>query len=133
MEEENKNLPTNRQILDSQKNYSEEGLWDKVKHVAKSAGIKVIYLALLLYYTASSDTTPLKHKAIIYGALGYFILPLDLIPDALPLGYSDDLAAFIACVKAVSANITPEITDQAKLKLHDWFGEYNEKEIDHLV
>lgn len=126
--------PNEKQILDSQKHYSEDGLWDKMKSVFKKAGIKVIYLALVLYYTVNADSTPTSKKGIIYGALGYFILPIDLIPDAIPVvGYSDDLAALVACVAAVSMCITPEIKAQAKSKLHDWFGEFDESEINDLA
>lgn len=70
--------PNEKQVLDSQKHYSEEGLWDKMMSVFKEAGIKVIYLALVLYYTINADSTPATKKGIIYGALGYFILPIDL-------------------------------------------------------
>lgn len=129
---ENK-VPDQKMIESSQKHYSEEGLWDKIKDVAKKAGVKVIYLALLLYYTATADTTSVAQKAIIYGALGYFILPIDLIPDALPVvGFTDDLAALIACAKTVADCITPEIKKQAIEKLKDWFGSVDESELENL-
>ena len=74
--------------------FSEESLWDKMVRVARKAGMEVIYGVLLLYYVLASKTTSTSDKAKIVGALGYFILPLDLVPDALPLvGYTDDLAA----------------------------------------
>lgn len=54
----------------------------------------MIYSCLLLYYAVESPRTPLKAKVQIYGTLGYLILPLDLIPDLLPIvGYVDDLSA----------------------------------------
>ncbi|MCR5395121.1 MAG: DUF1232 domain-containing protein [Bacteroidales bacterium] len=130
---ENK-VPDQQMIIASQKHYSEEGLWDKVKSVAKKAGIKVIYLALLLYYTATAESTPTAKKGIIYGALGYFILPIDLIPDVIPVaGFSDDLAALLACAAAVASCITPEIKQQAKDKLTEWFGEFDESQLDKLA
>lgn len=126
--------PNEKQILDSQKHYSEDGLWDKMKSVFKKAGIKVIYLALVLYYTVNADSTPMSKKGIIYGALGYFILPIDLIPDAIPVvGYSDDLAALVACVAAVSMCITPAIKSQAETKLKEWFDEFDKNEIKGLI
>lgn len=126
--------PTEETLLESQKHYSDDGLWDKMKSVFKKAGIKVIYLALVLYYTVNAESTPTAKKGIIYGALGYFILPIDLIPDAIPIaGFSDDLAALVACVAAVSMCITPEIKAQAETKLKDWFGEFDQKEIKGLI
>lgn len=126
--------PNERQILDSQEHYSEEGLWDKLKAVGKKAGLKVIYLVLVLYYTVSADSTPVTKKSIIYGALGYFILPIDLVPDAIPVvGFSDDLTALVACVAAVSMCITPAIKAQAEAKLKTWFGEFDQNEIKGLI
>lgn len=125
--------PDMKQIESSQKHYNEDGFWEKVREVAKKAGLKVIYLALLLYYTASADTTDIKQKAMIYGGLGYFILPIDLIPDAIPLiGFTDDLAALVAVAKGVMESITPEIRQQAIDKLKEWFGDFDQKEIQNL-
>jgi len=126
--------PNELQLIESQKEYSEDGLWDKVKNVARKAGLKVVYLALVLFYTAKADSTPLKQKSIIYGALGYFILPIDLIPDGIPVfGYTDDLAALIGVVSTVITCITPAIKQQAQDKLHDWFGNYDKSEIKNLI
>ena len=66
---------------------------------------------------------PLKTKLAIYGALGYFILPIDAIPDFLPLGFSDDAAALVPAFMLASAYITPEIEEMAKKKADKWFGE----------
>ena len=132
--EEEKKIPDQVMIVSSQKHYSEEGLWDKVKNVAKKAGLKVIYLALVLYYTATASTTPSEKKAIIYGALGYFILPIDLIPDAIPVvGFSDDFAALLWCAATVAACVTPEIKSLAENKLSDWFGDFDRSELKGLL
>ena len=70
------------------------------------------------------ENTPRQHKMIIIGALGYFILPIDLIPDFIPIvGFSDDAAAIVACLKTASDNVTPEIKRKSLNKLHDWFDE----------
>lgn len=101
-----------------QDRYSEPKLWNKITSVAKRAGTKVIYPVLLLYYVLQDEGTPLKYKAVILGALGYFILPIDLLPDGIPfLGYTDDLTALMACIKAVRECITPSIKEKAKRKL----------------
>lgn len=126
--------PDEKTLQESQKHYSEEGLWEKIASVAKKAGIKVIYNALLLYYTAQADTTSFTQKGIIYGALGYFILPVDLIPDPIPVvGFSDDLAALAACLATVAISVTPAIQEQAKDRLRIWFGDFEEKDIDGVI
>lgn len=114
------NKPDN--IEKYQGNYSESGFWNKVKKVALKAGAKVIYVALILYYELADPNVSPKEKAIIIGALGYFILPLDLIPDAIPvLGFSDDLAALVAAYGYVKGHLTPEVKLRAWKKLCEWF------------
>ena len=110
--------------------YNEQDLLAKITRAAKRAGIKVIYLALLLYYVLKSPKVKMADKGKIWGALGYFILPIDVIPDFIPVaGYTDDLAALMWAFYSVAKNVTPEIEAQAKKKLHDWFGDYDETEI----
>lgn len=125
---DNSKVPANIEQYHSY--YSESKLWDKVKKVAKAAGVKAIYMVLLLYYVLQSPDVSMADKAKIYGALGYFILPLDLIPDAIPVvGYTDDIAALLWALHAVWSNITPEMQCRAKQKLHEWFGEFDESEL----
>lgn len=130
----NNKTPNQEQLMRSGQFYSEEGFWDKVGKVAKAAGLKVIYMALLLYYTVIASTTPMASRTVIFGALGYFILPIDLIPDLIPIvGYTDDIAALTAVIRTVSSHITPAIKQSAKDQLHRWFGDYDEKEIKDLA
>lgn len=106
------------------KHYSEEGLWNKIKKYSKKAGSSAIYAVLLLYYVLQKEEVPKKEKALILGALGYFILPLDLIPDvAAGVGYVDDIGALIAALVRVSMYIDADVKNQAKGKLQDWFGD----------
>lgn len=73
---------------------------------------------LAAYFCATDRKTPAGAKAILFGAIGYFILPLDLIPDLLgALGYTDDLAVLLAAVKAVQSNITPAHEARARRAL----------------
>ena len=93
----------------------------------KKAGIKVVYAALLLYYVLKSPNTPGKDRAKILGALGYFLLPIDVIPDFIPIaGFTDDLAALTWGVICVMKSITPEVKAQAAAKLHEWFGDFDD-------
>ena len=104
--------------------YSGEKFWNKLVTVAKNLGRKATRYALLLYYTLQSDEVSLENKAIIVGALGYLILPIDLIPDLVPvLGLTDDVAALTLAYEKVKASITPEIERKASAKLAQWFGE----------
>jgi uncharacterized membrane protein YkvA (DUF1232 family) len=109
--------------------YTDEKFTDKLKRMAKKAGVKVVYAACLLFYVLKSEKVLVKDKAIILGALGYFILPFDIIPDFIPVvGYTDDLAALLFALKLVYDDITPEIEAQAKAAVRSFFGEVNDKE-----
>ena len=103
--------------------YSEEGLWKKIRENVTSIGIKLIYKALQLYYVAQSPKCPMKVKAGIYGALGYLISPFDFIPDITPIvGYTDDAAAIGIALLLAQMYINDEIKAQAKGKIKDIFG-----------
>ena len=67
------------------RHYSDASFWDKLKRYSKVAGMKVVYPALLLQYLMKSNDVPLKAKLILSAAFGYFILPVDFIPDFAPL------------------------------------------------
>lgn len=111
-------------------NYSDSTFWAKVKRFAKKAGAKVIYLAMLLYYAMKSPKTPKWAKTVIISALAYFICPIDLIPDTIPvIGFTDDLAALAAAAKAVAVCLTPEVINQAKAKHGEWFSDMDETEL----
>ena len=116
------------------KHYTESAFWKKLSRFAKRAGIKIVYYALVLYYVLTDPSTPVRYKAVIAGALGYLILPLDLIPDGFPFaGFADDWAALLAAVAFVASAITPEIKARAQVKLHDWFGQYEKSDLGDLA
>ncbi len=122
----------NQQLTPYQNDYSEEKLQDKLSKYAKTAGAKLVFYVLELYYVMTSAKTPLRYKAIIVGALGYFISPFDIIPDLMPvLGYTDDAAVLLAVVKAVSDSLTPDIKELAFRKLKDWFPDVDISDIDY--
>ena len=115
---------------DYAKNYSDNSFWNKVLNIAKKAGIKIIYLALLLYYALNSNNLSLRDRATIYFALGYLILPVDLIPDSIPIiGLTDDFGVLINAFKRIKENITDDIRKQAKDKLIEIFKNIDESEI----
>jgi uncharacterized membrane protein YkvA (DUF1232 family) len=67
------------------------------------------------YYCAFDPATPLKVKGILLGALAYFILPFDVIPDfLLGLGFTDDMAVLYAAISMIRSNMTQAHRDRAK-------------------
>lgn len=119
------NLPIRR--LDDAKQYGEyydeNRFWKKVKRIAKRTGQTVLRPVLLLYYMMQDRNISIKDKAYIIGALGYFVLPIDLLPDFIAgLGYTDDLAVIGLLIKHLHDSITPEIEMRADMKMDELMG-----------
>jgi uncharacterized membrane protein YkvA (DUF1232 family) len=95
----------------------------KLRASAVRAGREVVEKSLWLYYAAQAPATPAWAKSVIYGALAYFVLPVDAIPDALPgVGFSDDFWTITAAVASVALFIDDEVKARTERKLADWFG-----------
>ena len=113
--------------------YTASGFVEKISHIAKRAGAKLVYAALILYYTLQSKDVPLKDKAIIIGALGYLISPLDVIPDAIPIaGLGDDVAVLLYVLRKIKGDLTDDVKKRAYNKLSKWFDEDEIEEANHL-
>jgi uncharacterized membrane protein YkvA (DUF1232 family) len=113
--------------------YTASGFVEKISHIAKRAGAKLVYAALILYYTLQSKEVPLKDKAIIVGALGYLISPLDVIPDAIPIaGLGDDVAVLLYVLNKIKGDLTDEVKQRAYDKLSKWFDEDEIEEANQL-
>lgn len=113
--------------------YSENGLITKLTQATRWAGAKIIYTALLLYYVLRSEAVSLADKSKIYGALGYFILPADMVLDFIPLvGYTDDMAALLWALSAIKRNLTPEIKAQARTKLAELMPNADKSKIEDI-
>ena len=113
--------------------YTASGFVEKISHIAKRAGAKLVYAALILYYTLQSKDVPLKDKAIIIGALGYLISPLDVIPDAIPIaGLGDDVAVLLYVLRKIKGDLTDDVKKRAYDKLSKWFDEDEIEEANHL-
>ena len=96
--------------------------WRKLKSVA--AGLPLAEDLLAAYYCALDQQTPLHVKAVLLGAIAYFILPDDLIPDSIPfIGYADDAAVLTAAMKLVAAHMKPEHRQAARRTLARMRGE----------
>ena len=107
--------------------YSDNRFWKKVERVAKKVGATVLLPVFTLYYMLQDDKVSLQHKAYSVGALGYFILPIDLIPDGiLPvIGFTDDIAVMTLVLKLVKDSITPEIKARANARVSEIIGTDN--------
>ncbi|MGV8981868.1 YkvA family protein [Clostridium sp.] len=129
---ENKILLNKRSKKDKQ-----NSLLNKIVKVSQKAGINVVYAGLLLFYVLQKPFVPKWAKATITSALGYFIFPLDVIPDITPaIGYSDDLGVLALAIVAVAMFIDDKVKKKSKAKLKSWFGEYEEsilKDIDNRI
>ena len=112
-------LPTLKRAED----FNEHGFWQKLSHFAANAGKEVVEKALWLYYAAQRPDTPAWAKATVYGALTYFVLPSDAIPDIIPLsGYSDDIGILAVSVATIAGYIDSDVKAKATKTLHRWFG-----------
>jgi len=100
---------TSTEIEKYKDNYSETGFWKKLGNAFLQIGEQLVLKALTLFYSAKDDNTPKWAKGVIFGALGYLIAPLDLIPDFIPVaGYTDDMMTITAAISIVALYITDE-------------------------
>ena len=83
------------------------GFWTKAGRGA--ARLPFAEDMLAAYYCAFDQATPFQVKAALVGALAYFVLPFDFVPDMLPfLGFADDAAVLLTTLRMVSGNLRPE-------------------------
>ena len=113
--------------------FSKKDFVEKIARIAQGAGAKLVYAALILYYTLQSDKVSATNKAMIIGALGYLISPLDVVPDAIPIaGLADALGVLIFVLKKVWTDVDPDIQVKARKRLSKWFDEDEIEEINEL-
>jgi uncharacterized membrane protein YkvA (DUF1232 family) len=114
--------------------FSSKGFVEKISRIAKRAGSKLVYVALVLFYTLQSKEVSLKDKAIIVGALGYLISPLDVIPDAIPIvGLSEDLTVLMYVINKIWADVPDDVKTKARTKLSEWFDEDELAEVEEFL
>jgi len=90
--------------------------WIKLKRVVGKLPFAEDLLAA--YYCAFDRQTPRHVQAALLGAIAYFILPFDFVPDMLPvLGFTDDAAILATAIRLVSAHILPEHREAARAAL----------------
>ena len=114
--------------------FSAKGFVEKISRIAKRAGSKLVYLALVLYYTLQSKNVSVKDKALIIGALGYLISPLDVIPDAIPIvGLGDDLSVLVYVINKIWVDVPDDVKAKAKERLSEWFDEDELSEVEDFI
>lgn len=131
--EETKFQITEAEIQSYNESFSDDDFKGKIASSAKKAGVAVIYVANLIWLVLKSDTTSVKEKAIIIASLGYFIAPIDLLPDLLPGGFADDFAALVVTLTRISPNLTLEIINTAKKNTRKIFQSMREEEFNKLI
>ena len=98
-------------------------LWEKIKTNAKRFGRFTTKQLLLMYYVLKSKDTPTSAKVVIYGALAYLVLPVNMISQKRHpfLGWADEVAATALAYKKINKHVTPEMEQQAEETLDRWF------------
>jgi uncharacterized membrane protein YkvA (DUF1232 family) len=90
--------------------------WIKLKRVV--AKLPFAEDLLSAYYCAFDKQTPRHVQAALLGAIAYFVLPFDFIPDMMPvLGFTDDAAVLATAIRLVAVHIKPEHRDAARAAL----------------
>lgn len=112
------------QALPSPGDYRPESLWAKLARQARRAGRATVEKALQLHFAAQRPDTPAWARRTAYGALAYFILPADMVPDWLAVvGYTDDLAALTLAVSTLASYIDDDVNARAQDRMRRWFGD----------
>ena len=98
-------------------------LFAKIKKVLIKAGLELTYKVLQLWYVLQKPEVPYPIKATIVGALMYFILPVDSIPDFLPGGFVDDMAAIAFALSMATLYVDEEVNEKARKKLIEFLAQ----------
>ena len=113
-----------RELVRYRESYSERRFWRKLGRFARTAGREVVEKALCLFYAAQRPETPAWARAVAVGALGYFILPADAVPDIAPvIGYSDDLGVLGVALATIAVHVDEQVRYRARQTLRRWFGD----------
>lgn len=114
---------------DCTENYSDESLLQKTKHFASRLGSGTVLKLMTLYYVLKDEKTPAWARTAVVGALGYFILPADAVPDILPaIGFTDDAAVIALAFATVGFHIRKRHKEQAAETVKKWFSKFGVEE-----
>ena len=111
------NVKFEKMIEGQDKHYSDKKFLGKMKGMSGGLGYKALHAATTLFIAVKSPNMSKANKLIMLGALGYFIFPLDLVADFLPLaGLTDD--AFV--ILTALGKVYMSITDEMKMEADEW-------------
>jgi uncharacterized membrane protein YkvA (DUF1232 family) len=97
-------------------------LINKIAKAGKKIGINIIFGAMILYYSLQDEGVPTWAKTILAGAISYFIIPFDILPDFIPGGgFTDDWGVILLAISQVAIFVTPETKHKAREKMEAWF------------
>ncbi len=112
------------------KGFTEYAMWNKIRQFAMKAGQQTIYSVLLLFYAYKRKDTPIWAKNIIIGTIGYFISPIDALPDLTPIiGYTDDIGVLSFGLVTIACYINAEVRVEARTQLKKWFKTLNTEDL----
>ena len=110
-----------RDKMNRDRKRTEQSFWRKLRRHA--GRIPFLDQLLTAYYCAIDSKTPLQVRAILYGAIAYFILPFDIIPDFIAgLGYTDDAAVLAAAIRSILPHIKDDHRNRAKVAIEKLAG-----------
>lgn len=130
----NEQLELMEVIEGKEKYYDDQKFFSKLKSIGLKLGFKGLHTVTVLYCALKSPMMPMKDKLIIVGALGYFILPIDVMADFLPVfGLVDDMAVVAKAFMTVYSSITEDMKEEAHVLLKQTFGTKYPSEEDTLI
>lgn len=104
-------------------NDDKPSLWQSMMGAVRIAGKAVTFETMKVWHVAQDPATPAGPRAVLYGALAYFVLPTDAVPDVLPfVGFTDDLAALGAALYVANAYVSEEALRRARESVRAIFG-----------
>lgn len=110
---ESSNLPIDPRRYERDKARVEKGFWAKVRRTLGQ--VPFLEEAVAAYFCAIDRQTPVQVKAVLMGALAYFVLPVDMVPDFIAwMGFADDAAVLALAIRSVEPHIKERHRHQAR-------------------
>jgi uncharacterized membrane protein YkvA (DUF1232 family) len=102
--------------------------WEKININFDKIGTEVLHKALILFYALYDDNVPYWARGVVVGALSYFLIPFDAMPDVVPIaGYADDLAILGLALSQLWVYVSDETKEKAQNKLNEILEKFSDK------